>query len=56
MNFHLRPYNQYILNIVTNIYLGLDFCGKIAKIPSKNKKTKKSKKRLAKVEDRWYYR
>ena len=25
MNFHLRPYNQYILNIVTNIYLGLDF-------------------------------
>lgn len=24
MNFHLRPYNQYILNIVTNIYLGLD--------------------------------
>ena len=26
MNFHLRPYNQYILNIVTNIYLGLDFC------------------------------
>lgn len=31
MNFHLRPYNQYILNIVTNIYLGLDL----------NKKTKK---------------
>ena len=29
MNFHLRPYNQYILNIVTNIYLGLDFLGKI---------------------------
>ena len=29
MNFHLRPYNQYILNIVTNIYLGLDFRGKI---------------------------
>lgn len=25
MNFHLRPYNQYILNIVTNIYLGLDY-------------------------------
>ena len=25
LNFHLRPYNQYILNIVTNIYLGLDF-------------------------------
>lgn len=29
MNFHLRPYNQYILNIVTNIYLGLDFLVKI---------------------------
>ena len=29
MNFHLRPYNQYILNIVTNIYLGLDFIEKI---------------------------
>ena len=29
MNFHLRPYNQYILNIVTNIYLGLDFLIKI---------------------------
>ena len=28
MNFHLRPYNQYILNIVTNIYLGLDFIEK----------------------------
>ena len=28
MNFHLRPYNQYILNIVTNIYLGLDFIQK----------------------------
>ena len=28
MNFHLRPYNQYILNIVTNIYLGLDFMQK----------------------------
>ena len=28
MNFHLRPYNQYILNIVTNIYLGLDFVEK----------------------------
>ena len=30
MNFHLRPYNQYILNIVTNIYLGLDFFNKIS--------------------------
>ena len=29
LNFHLRPYNQYILNIVTNIYLGLDFEEKI---------------------------
>ena len=29
MNFHLRPYNQYILNIVTNIYLGLDYYKKI---------------------------
>ena len=29
MNFHLRPYNQYILNIVTNIYLGLDLREKI---------------------------
>ena len=29
MNFHLRPYNQYILNIVTNIYLGLDLFIKI---------------------------
>ena len=28
MNFYLRPYNQYILNIVTNIYLGLDFIQK----------------------------
>ena len=34
MNFHLRPYNQYILNIVTNIYLGLDFYKKIGNIPT----------------------
>lgn len=32
MNFHLRPYNQYILNIVTNIYLGLDLKDKIKKL------------------------
>lgn len=25
MNSHLRPYNQCISNISTNIYLGLDF-------------------------------
>ena len=34
MNFHLRPYNQYILNIVTNIYLGLDFSKKM--LPKKH--------------------
>ncbi|HJA52043.1 MAG TPA: TetR family transcriptional regulator C-terminal domain-containing protein [Candidatus Massiliomicrobiota merdigallinarum] len=34
MNFHLRPYNQYILNIVTNIYLRLDFYKKIGNIPT----------------------
>ncbi len=29
MNSHLRPYNRYISNISTNIYLGLDFIEKI---------------------------
>lgn len=37
MNFHLRPYNQYILNIVTNIYLGLDFIDKICLTSSTDK-------------------
>ena len=36
MNFHLRPYNQYILNIVTNIYLGLDLSIKKGSLINKN--------------------
>ena len=33
MNSHLRPYNRYISNISTNIYLGLDFIQKKRHIP-----------------------